>query len=35
MPTQFRLVANGSECILIDQRDMSRTVLTDTVCSVE
>ena len=35
MPTQFRLVANGSECILIDQRDMSRTVLEDTVCSVE
>ena len=35
MPIQFRLVANGSECILIDQRDMSRTVLADTVCSVE
>ena len=35
MPIQFRLVGNGSECILIDQRDMSRTVLADTVCSVE
>jgi hypothetical protein len=35
MPIQFRLVANGTECILIDQRDMSRAVLADTVCSVE
>jgi hypothetical protein len=35
MPIQFRLVRNGSECILIDQRDLSRTVLADTVCSVE
>ncbi len=35
MPFQFRLVTNGSECVLIDQRDMSRTVLADTVCSVE
>jgi hypothetical protein len=35
MLIQFRLVANGSECILIDQRDMSRVVLADTVCSVE
>jgi hypothetical protein len=35
MPIQFHLVRNGSECILIDQRDMTRTVLTDTVCSVE
>jgi len=34
-PIQFRLVRNGSECILIDQRDLSRTVLADTVCSVE
>jgi hypothetical protein len=34
-PIQFRLVRNGSECILIDQRDMTRTVLADTVCSVE
>ena len=33
MPIQFRLVRNGSECILIDQRDMSRTVLSDTACS--
>ena len=35
MPIQFRLVVNGSDCILIDQRDMSRVVLADTVCSVE
>ena len=35
MPFQFHLVRNGSECILIDQRDMSRTVLADTDCSVE
>ena len=35
MPIQFHLVRNGSECILIDQRDMTRTVLADTVCSVE
>jgi len=35
MPIQFRLVKNGDECILVDQRDMSRTVLADTVCSVE
>ena len=33
MPIQFRLVANGTKCILIDQRDMSRAVLEDTVCS--
>ena len=33
MPIQFRLVVNGAECILIDQRDMSRAVLKDTVCA--
>jgi hypothetical protein len=35
MPIQFRLVINGDDCILIDQRDMSRTVLANTACSVE
>ncbi len=35
MPFQFRLVTNGSECVLIDQRDMSRTALANTVCLVE
>lgn len=34
-PIQFRLVTNGSECILVDQRDMSRAVLTDTSCVAE
>lgn len=32
MPYQFRLVINGDECILIDQRDESRHVLQDTSC---
>lgn len=35
MPIQFRLVINGDDCILIDQRDMSRLVLADTLCSAE
>lgn len=35
MPIQFRLVTNGGDCILVDQRDQSRLVLADTVCSVE
>ena len=34
MPIQFHLVKNGSECILIDQRDMTRTVLPDIACSL-
>ena len=33
MPIQFRLVKNGAECVLVDQRDLSRSVLTDTECS--
>ncbi len=32
MPYQFRLVINGDECVLIDQRDDSRHVLQDTSC---
>ena len=32
MPFQFRLVINGDDCILIDQRDESRHVLQDTSC---
>lgn len=35
LPFQFRLVMNGAECILIDQRDLSRTALADTSCRVE
>ena len=32
MPVQFRLVKNGKDCILIDQRDDSRHLLADTDC---
>ena len=35
MPIQFRLVSNGSDCILIDQRDESRHKLQDTSCVAE
>ena len=35
MPFQFRLVINGSDCILIDQRDRSRHTLADTICEAE
>ena len=35
MPIQFRLVINGDDCILIDQRDESRHVLQDTSCIVQ
>jgi len=34
-PIQFRLVINGSDCILIDQRNESRHVLKDTECAAE
>ncbi len=34
-PIQFRLVINGSDCILIDQRNESRHVLEDTECAAE
>lgn len=35
MPIQFRLIKSGADCILIDQRDQSRTVLADTECVVD
>jgi hypothetical protein len=35
MPIQFRLVKSGADCVLIDQRDLSRTVLADTECVVD
>lgn len=35
MPFQFRLVVNGDNCVLIDQRDQSRHVLRDTSCIAE
>lgn len=34
-PIQFRLVINGSDCILIDQRDSARYVLENTSCEAE
>ena len=34
-PIQFRLIINGSDCILIDQRNESRHVLKDTDCAAE
>jgi hypothetical protein len=35
MPLQFRLVMNGGDCILIDQRDESRHILANTTCIAE
>jgi len=35
MPFEFRLVMNGDDCVLIDQRDSSRHVLQDTSCIAE
>ena len=34
-PIQFRLVLNGSDCILVDQRDKSRYLLEKTTCAAE
>jgi hypothetical protein len=34
-PIQFRLVINGTDCILIDQRDESRYLLEKTSCVAE
>ena len=34
-PIQFRLVINGSDCILIDQRNESRHMLKNTECVAE
>ncbi|NOR35508.1 MAG: hypothetical protein GQ577_02065 [Woeseiaceae bacterium] len=35
MPIHFRLVTDGANCILVDQRDLSRAVLVDTECVAE
>ena len=35
MPIQFRLVTDGTNCILVDQRDESRHILADTRCVAE
>ncbi len=32
---QFRLVLNGTDCVLVDTRDDSRRVLEDTTCAAE
>lgn len=34
-PMQFRLVKNGRDCILIDERDKSRHLLENTTCESE
>jgi len=34
-PLQFRLVINGPDCILIDERDSARYLLKNTACKVE
>ena len=33
-PVQFQLVMNGSDCILVDQRNQARTVLANTECAI-
>ena len=35
MPFQFRLVTDGTNCVLIDKRDESRYVLANTECIAE
>ena len=35
MPVQFRLVTDGSQCILVDQQDGSRHLLANTRCVAE
>jgi len=35
MPFQFLLVINGSDCVLIDQRDRTRYTLENTSCAAE
>jgi hypothetical protein len=32
LPIQFQLIKSGDDCVLIDQRDQSRSVLADTEC---
>jgi hypothetical protein len=35
MPVQFRLLTNGTICVLEDQRDKTRYLLDDTQCAAE
>jgi hypothetical protein len=34
-PIRFRLVKSGDECVLVDLRDESRHLLSDTTCVPE
>lgn len=34
-PIRFRLMTNGGDCVLVDQRDGSRRVLPNTTCKAE
>lgn len=34
-PIRFRLVINGADCILVDERDSARYVLENTSCEAE
>ena len=33
MPVRFHLVINGTDCVLVDQRDQARYLLADTSCA--
>lgn len=33
MPIQFRLLTNGSDCVLVDERNDARVVLENTECA--
>jgi len=35
MPIRLRLVKNGNDCVLVNQRDRTRYVLADTACAIE
>jgi len=35
MPLQLRLVINGEDCVLVDQRDATRYTLANTSCEAE
>lgn len=35
MPFQLRLYINGTDCVLVDQRDRSRHILANTTCEAE
>jgi len=35
MPFQLRLYSNGTDCVLVDQRDQTQHVLANTECEIE